>query len=65
MAKTGFKIDHETQNEIKHKVGLLRQVSRDRLLLEVMKLFSQGHAVASFKALREYQCLGVLFSGYE
>ena len=65
MAKTGFKIDHETQNEIKRKVGLLRQVSRDRLLLEVMKLFSQGHAVASFKALREYQCLGVLFSGYE
>lgn len=65
MAKTGFKIDKELKSQIEAKKGLLRKVSKDRLLLEVVKLFSQGHSGRSYHALSEFNCLAVLFPGFE
>lgn len=65
LAKTHFNIDQECENEINSQKMLLRSVSKDRLLLEVTKLFNQGHAHASFQALMKYGYLQILFSGYE
>ena len=65
MAKMKFSIDQEIENQINRKKDLLRQVSKDRLLLEVVKLFSQGHSIESLEALKKFHCLEVLFSGYE
>lgn len=65
MAKTGFVIDQEAKNQIQKKKSLLREVSKDRLLLEVVKLFSQGHSKKSFQVLEEFGCLQILFLGYE
>jgi poly(A) polymerase len=65
LAKTNFRMDSSCKEEIKRQKRWLRQVSKDRLLLELTKLFNQGHACASFKALVDYDYLGTLFSGYE
>ena len=65
LAKTGFSIDSDCEKEIKNQKMLLRSVSKDRLLLEVTKLFNQGHAHASFQMLMTYGYLQILFSGYE
>lgn len=64
-AKTGLRMDAEMRREIKSKKQLLHMVSRDRLLLEVVKLFGQGHSVDSLKLLQNFGCLAVLFPGYE
>ena len=65
MAKTGFVLDQEIKDQIQKKKGLLREVSKDRLLLEVVKLFSQGHSKKSFQVLKEFGCLQILFLGYD
>jgi poly(A) polymerase len=64
-AKTGLRMDAQMRHEIRSKKRLLHKVSRDRLLLEVVKLFSQGHSVASLKLLQDFDCLSILFPGYE
>lgn len=64
-AKTGLQMNAEMREEIKNHKRLLQKVSRDRLLLEVGKLFGQGHSVSSLKLLQEFGCLSILFPGYE
>lgn len=64
-AKTNFRMSQSMQEEITGKNRLLRHVSKDRLLLEVVKLFSQGHSKQSMASLLRFDCLGMLFSGFD
>ena len=63
-AKTKFTLDRQMRTQIKEKKQHLQKVSKDRLLLEVVKLFSQGHSQDSMVALQHFECMPVLFSGF-
>lgn len=64
-AKLGFEIEHETSAPI-HEMGyLLEDVPPARLFDETLKLFHTGHAVESFRLLRQYGLLKYLFPALE
>lgn len=60
-AKLGFSIDESCQDFIRDQGAILRDVPAARLYEEVLKLFHSGHAIKSFKGLREYYLLEHLF----
>ena len=61
--KLGFKIEPGTAKPIGELGGLLANVSEARLFEEVLKLFLNGSATATFHLLREYDLLKQLFPG--
>jgi poly(A) polymerase len=64
-AKLGFEIERSTAAPI-HELGqLLEDVPPARLFDETLKLFHTGHALESFRLLREYGLLKYLFPGLE
>lgn len=60
-AKLGFSIDESCQRFILEQGVILRDVPAARLYEEVLKLLHSGHAIESFRALREYHLLEHLF----
>lgn len=62
-AKLGFGIEPGTAKPIRELGGLLNNVSDARLFEEVLKLFLNGSATATFNLLREYDLLKQLFPG--
>ena len=60
-AKLGFSIDESCQDFIRDQGVILRDVPAARLYEEVLKLFHSGHAIESFRGLREYYLLEHLF----
>ena len=60
-AKLGFSIDESCQDFIREEGVILRDVPAARLYEEVLKLFHSGHAIESFRGLREYYLLEHLF----
>lgn len=60
-AKLDFSIDDSCQDFIRDQGFILRDVPAARLYEEVLKLFHSGHAIKSFKGLREYYLLEHLF----
>jgi len=60
-AKLGFSIHPETEAPIRGFGNLLEEMPPARLFEEVLKLFHGGHALASFRLLREYDLFGRLF----
>jgi poly(A) polymerase len=64
-AKLGFEIERGTSAPI-HELGyLLEDVPPARLFDETLKLFHTGHAVESFRLLRQYGLLKYLFPALE
>ena len=61
-AKLNFKIESSLSNSIKENIHLLDGVPAARLFEEVLKLFLHGHALSSYKLLKEYDLLKHLFS---
>lgn len=61
-AKLDFTIETSLSNEIKQNVHLLDGVPAARLFEEILKLFLHGHALASYRGLKEYNLLKHLFS---
>jgi len=59
-AKLGFSIEPATAAPIPQLASLLRQASSPRLFEEALKLFLNGHGLASFHALEEYGLLSIL-----
>ncbi len=62
-AKLGFQLDSATAKPICSLSGLLLNVSDARLFEEVLKLFLNGSATATFNLMREYNLLEQLFPG--
>lgn len=60
-AKLGFTIDESCRQFIYDQGSLLIDIPAARLYEEALKLFHSGHAVESFKELREYRLLEKLF----
>lgn len=63
MAKLGFSAAPETAAPIRDNTQLLHHVAPARLFDEVLKLFMNGSATATFSLLREYGLLDALFPG--
>lgn len=61
--KLGFDIDSGTAKPIRQLGNLLLNVSEARLFEEVLKLFLNGSATATFGLMREYNLLQHLFPG--
>ena len=64
-AKLGFTIDAAIQKSIQSNLALLRPISAERLYMECVKLFYNGHAIASWQALKYYQMVDFLFPGLQ
>jgi poly(A) polymerase len=62
-AKLGFDIDSNTAKPIRQLGNLLLNISDARLFEEVLKLFLNGSATATFALMREYDVLQHLFPG--
>ncbi|WP_148252551.1 polynucleotide adenylyltransferase PcnB [Aidingimonas lacisalsi] len=60
-AKLGFQLDADTASPIHELAPLLLQIPPARLFDEVLKLFLAGHALDTFRMLREYQLFAMLF----
>ncbi|MFD2191990.1 polynucleotide adenylyltransferase PcnB [Pistricoccus aurantiacus] len=60
-AKLGFTIEPATRQPIYDLAPLLLQIPPARLFDEVLKLFLSGHALATFRLLREYGLFAMLF----
>ncbi|MCR5085508.1 MAG: polynucleotide adenylyltransferase PcnB [Succinivibrionaceae bacterium] len=60
-AKLGFTITDRTAAPILECADRLTSVSNNRLYDEVNKLFLSGHGAASFRILKQYHFLGLLF----
>ncbi len=60
-AKLDFRIAEETDTPIRELAPLLLQIPPARLFEEVLKLFLSGHAVQSFRVLRERGLYAMLF----
>ena len=60
-AKLGFDIEAETSEPIPDLAHMLEAVPAARLFDEMLKLFMAGHALATFRLLREYELLEHLF----
>ena len=61
-AKLDFKIESSLSEGIKTNIHLLDGVPVARLFEEVLKLFLHGHALASYKLLKQYDLLKHLFA---
>lgn len=61
--KLGFKIEASTAKPIYELGSLLGNISEARLFEEVLKLFLNGSAIATFNLMREYDLLKQLFPG--
>ncbi|PCJ93731.1 MAG: poly(A) polymerase [Porticoccaceae bacterium] len=64
-AKLGFKLEENTANAISKTYQLLADIPPARLFDEVLKLLINGHALATFHLLRQYQLFGILFPATE
>ncbi|MDO3386099.1 polynucleotide adenylyltransferase PcnB [Gilvimarinus sp. SDUM040013] len=64
-AKLGFTLEKGTEAPIRSTAPLLANIPPARLFEEVLKLFLNGSATASFSLLREYKLLGQLFPGID
>ncbi len=62
-AKLGFSIESSTAKPIRELSPLLLNVSDARLFEELLKLFLNGSATATFTLLREYDLLNILLPG--
>lgn len=62
-AKLGFTLDADTAKPIRSLGNLLLNVSEARLFEEVLKIFFNGSATASFHLMRDYDLLQHLFPG--
>jgi poly(A) polymerase len=62
-AKLGFSIEASTAKPISELSPLLLNVSDARLFEELLKLFLNGSATATFYLLREYDLLSILLPG--
>ncbi|WP_251975679.1 polynucleotide adenylyltransferase PcnB [Salinicola avicenniae] len=60
-AKLDFSLAAETEAPIRELAPLLLQIPPARLFEEVLKLFLSGHAVQSFRVLRELGLFAMLF----
>lgn len=60
-AKLDFGIEAATEAPIREHAHLLLQIPPARLFDEVLKLFLAGHALATFRLLREYGLFAMLF----
>ena len=60
-AKLGFDIAPDTAEPIVKMARLLEDIPPARLFDEVLKLFMNGHALATFHLLRQYRLFGLLF----
>ena len=60
-ARFNFKVEALTEKPILELSGLLQNVPSARLYVEIMKLFCDGHAQASFELLRHYGLYALLF----
>ena len=60
-AKLGFDIEPSTAAPIKKLGKLLHEIPPARLFDECLKLFMNGHALATFHLLREFDLFGKLF----
>ncbi|WP_110669287.1 polynucleotide adenylyltransferase PcnB [Salinicola halophilus] len=60
-AKLDFTLAEETEAPIRELAPLLLQIPPARLFEEVLKLFLSGHAVQSFRVLREHGLYAMLF----
>ncbi len=61
-AKLGFRLDEATETPLKELSHLLQAASSPRLFDELVKLSCGGHAVATFRMLREFGIDQALFS---
>jgi len=59
-AKLGFSIEPATAAPIPQLASLLKQAASPRLFEETLKLFLNGHGLASFHALEEHGLLSIL-----
>ncbi len=64
-AKLGFEIEPKTEAPIKELAPLLKQIPPARLFEEILKLFLYGHALTTFKLLREHGLFYYLFPSAE
>jgi poly(A) polymerase len=62
-AKLGFSIEEKTAEPIFDNGHLLTHVPPARLFDEILKLFLNGSAIATYTLLRDYQLLDSLFPG--
>ncbi len=62
-AKLGFQIEPGTAKPIRELGSLLGNISSSRMFEEVLKLFLNGSATATFELLRDYDLLQHLFPG--
>lgn len=60
-AKLNFQIEEKTAKPIMELAPLLANVPGARLFDEYIKLFLSGHALLSFKLLREFRLFSILF----
>lgn len=60
-AKLGFKLEDHTQQAILEHAELLAQIPPARLFEEVLKLFANGYAMATYTLLRQYGLFVSLF----
>ncbi|MBQ0711664.1 MAG: polynucleotide adenylyltransferase PcnB [Porticoccus sp.] len=64
-AKLGFQIEDNTEAAITKVHQLLADIPSARLFDEVLKLLMHGHALSTFRLLRQYQLFGILFPATE
>ncbi len=60
-AKLEFRIDSQTEVPLKTLSGLLQDIPQSRLFNELLKLFFKGSAQSSFRYLKQYDYIDVLF----
>ncbi len=64
-AKLGFKLARRTEEPIGRLAPLLLNISNARMFDEVNKLFLTGHGLQSYRELKHYNILDLLFPGQE
>ncbi|MBU3826012.1 MAG: polynucleotide adenylyltransferase PcnB [Candidatus Anaerobiospirillum merdipullorum] len=64
-AKLGFKIAKRTEEPIRRLAPLLLNISNARMFDEVNKLFLTGHGLQSYRELKRYNILPLLFPGQD
>lgn len=62
-AKLGFKIAKRTEEPLSRLAPLLLNISNARMFDEVNKLFLTGHGLQSYRELKRYKFLELLFPG--
>ncbi len=64
-AKLGFKLAKRTEEPLSRLAPLLLNISNARMFDEVNKLFLTGHGLQSYRELKRYNILQLLFPGQE